>query len=171
VPWCCWYIIVYTPYFSRNLRVKRVENIGDGARSMFMHYLCSCTLTPSIGGRHDHAIASRDNLFKFQDSDGDSKFRIYWTKCWEKFEPTDTDRWCILATYLVGFASLDPAVWRCGCLLFSRQSCCQLGLVHAYANTGSSSLWQRLRILPFFVETSRCFQLEQTPLFTHRPHT
>jgi len=83
---------IYPLFFSEFEGQTRRKYIGDGARSMFMHYLCSCTLTPSIGGRHDHAIASRDNLFKFQDSDGDSKFRIYWTKCWEKFEPTDTDR-------------------------------------------------------------------------------
>jgi hypothetical protein len=40
---------------------------------------------------------------QFQDSDGtrvtDAKFRTYLTKCWEKFEPTVTDRWCTLATW------------------------------------------------------------------------
>ena len=96
---------------SRNLRVKHVENTCETV-PWLVHDLCSCTLRPSIGGRHEkssHASPSAITFYSVKIPMLTLKFRIYWTKCWENFEPTDTDRLCTLAAYLVGFASLQQS--------------------------------------------------------------
>lgn len=93
---------------------------------------------------------------------------IYWTKCWEKFEPTDTGRRCTLATLisLNVFTSLQQSdgVAACSSLVPVAINLDQYRNI--YTNTSSSRCTVALNP-SVFVETAGGFQLQQTRLFTH----